>query len=123
VDADVPDNYVQYTLKKEKGLPPVRWNNLLNELNWLNVIILGLTPILGVIGLYYTKLQWKTALFASFYYYVTGLGMPYWNGILSPLLTMSSRYHCGVPSLMGTSLVQRVEAASIFPRCNGRWFC
>lgn len=75
-DADVPDNYVQYTLKKEKGLPPVRLDNLLNELNWLNVAILGLTPIIGVIGVYYTKLQWKTALFAAFYYYITGLGRP-----------------------------------------------
>lgn len=77
MDADVPDNFVQFTLKKEKGLPPVRWDNLLNELNWLNVAILGITPIVGVIGLCYTKLQWKTALFAAFYYYVTGLGTPY----------------------------------------------
>lgn len=73
-DADIPDNYVQYTLKKEKGLPPVRLDNLLNELNWLNVGILGLTPIIGIIGMYHTNLQWKTAAFAAFYYYITGLG-------------------------------------------------
>lgn len=74
VDADIPDNYVQYTLKREKGLPPVRLDNILNELNWLNVAILGLTPIVGFIGMCYTSLQWKTALFAAFYYYITGLG-------------------------------------------------
>jgi stearoyl-CoA desaturase (delta-9 desaturase) len=74
-DADVPDNYVQYTLNKEKGLPPVRWDNILNELNWLNVVILGVTPIIAVIGVYYTKLQWRTAAFAASYYYFTGLGI------------------------------------------------
>jgi stearoyl-CoA desaturase (delta-9 desaturase) len=74
-DADVPDNYVQYTLKKEKSLPPVRWSNILNELNWLNVVILGATPIIGVIGMYYTQLQWRTAVFSAVYYYFTGLGM------------------------------------------------
>lgn len=77
IDADIPDNYVQYTLKKEKGLPPVRWDNLWNDLNWLNVAILGLTPVLGVVGMFYTKLQWKTAIFSAFYYYLTGLGMLY----------------------------------------------
>jgi stearoyl-CoA desaturase (delta-9 desaturase) len=74
-DLDVPDNYVQYTLKKEKSLPPVRWDNILNELNWLNVVILGLTPIAAVIGVCYTHLQWKTAVFAAVYYYFTGLGI------------------------------------------------
>ena len=74
-DADIPDNYVQYTLKKEKSLPPVRFDNIFNELNWLNVAILGLTPVIGFVGMCYTTLQWKTALFAAFYYYITGLGM------------------------------------------------
>lgn len=73
-DAEIPDNYVQYTLKKEKSLPPVRWDNILNELVWLNVVILGVTPIIGVIGVCYTKLQWRTAVFAACYYYFTGLG-------------------------------------------------
>ena len=66
---------MQYTLNKEKGLPPVRWDNILNELNWLNVVILGVTPIIAVIGVYYTKLQWRTAAFAASYYYFTGLGV------------------------------------------------
>lgn len=74
IDADIPDNYVQYTLKKEKGLPPIQWSNILNELNWLNVAILGITPIIGFTGVYYVKLQWRTALFAALYYYLTGLG-------------------------------------------------
>ncbi|KIM85791.1 hypothetical protein PILCRDRAFT_96315 [Piloderma croceum F 1598] len=74
-DADVPDNYVQYTLKKEKSLPPVQLSNILNELNWLNVAILGVTPIVAIIGVCYTKLQWQTAVFAAIYYYFTGLGI------------------------------------------------
>lgn len=73
-DADIPDNYVQYTLKKEKSLPPVRLDNIMNELNWLNVVILGVTPIIAVIGACYTHLQWRTAAFAAIYYYFTGLG-------------------------------------------------
>lgn len=73
-DANIPDNYVQYTLKKEKALPPLTLNNFMRELNWLNVVILCVTPVLGVVGVCYTKLYWKTAAFAVFYYYLTGLG-------------------------------------------------
>ncbi|KAF7973851.1 hypothetical protein HWV62_14148 [Athelia sp. TMB] len=75
VDADIPDNYVQYTLKKDKALPPVTLENFLSELNWLNVVILCVTPVLGVVGVCYTHLQWKTAAFSVFYYYLTGLGI------------------------------------------------
>jgi len=97
-DIDIPDNYVQYTLKKEKSLPPVRWENLLNELNWLNVIILCATPIIGVIGVYFTHLQWKTAAFAAFYYYMTGLGTLALLHLCAHVLThYIHRYHCRLP--------------------------
>jgi stearoyl-CoA desaturase (delta-9 desaturase) len=46
----------------------------MSEMNWLNVGILTLTPIAGIIGAFTTKLTLPTALFAVFYYYVTGLG-------------------------------------------------
>lgn len=75
-DLNVPNNYVSHTLKTQKPLPPVTWDNFLTEVNWLNVGILTLTPIFGIIGAYTTKLRWETALFAVFYYYVTGLGTP-----------------------------------------------
>ncbi|KAF7326369.1 Acyl-CoA desaturase [Mycena venus] len=74
VPTDV-ENYVSHTLKTTKPLPPITWNNFLSELNWLNVAILGLTPVLSIIGAYHTKLRWETALFSVFYYYFTGLGI------------------------------------------------
>ena len=35
IDANIPDNYVQHTLKTTKELPPFQWNNLLNEMDGL----------------------------------------------------------------------------------------
>lgn len=74
-EGSVPDNYVDYTVRSTKPLPPVTWQNFWTELNWLNVVILTITPVLTVYGLYTTKIVWKTALFSVFYYFVTGLGM------------------------------------------------
>ncbi|KII91173.1 hypothetical protein PLICRDRAFT_37880, partial [Plicaturopsis crispa FD-325 SS-3] len=74
-DQDIPDNYVSYTLKNQKPLPPLNWSNWYTELNWLNVVILCVTPIIGIVGAYHTKLRWQTALFSVFYYFVTGLGI------------------------------------------------
>ena len=73
-DIDIPDNYVTHTLKTQKALPPLSWDNWHKELDWLNVGILTLTPLLGIVGAMYTKLRWETAFFSVFYYYVTGLG-------------------------------------------------
>jgi hypothetical protein len=73
-DIDIPDNYVSHTLKTQKPLPPLDWNNWYRELNWLNVAILSATPFISFVGAYFTKLRWETAVFSIFYYYVTGLG-------------------------------------------------
>jgi stearoyl-CoA desaturase (delta-9 desaturase) len=75
IDLNIPDNYVQHTLKTTKARPPFQWSNILNELNFLNCAILTITPAIGIIGAIYTPLQWKTALFSVFYYYCTGLGI------------------------------------------------
>ncbi|KAJ7484610.1 delta 9-fatty acid desaturase protein [Mycena latifolia] len=69
------ENYVSHTLKTTKPLPPITWDNFLSELNWLNVAILTLTPVVSIIGAYHTKLRWETALFSVFYYFYTGLGI------------------------------------------------
>lgn len=61
-------------LKHQKPLLPVTWDNVLKNLNWLYVGILGLTPLLGFIGACYTHLRWETAIWAVTYYYMTGLG-------------------------------------------------
>lgn len=75
IDLNIPDNYVQHTLKTTKARPDFQWNNLFSELNYLNCAILIITPAIGIVGAIYTPLQWKTALFSIFYYYLTGLGI------------------------------------------------
>lgn len=74
-DIDIPDNYVAHTLKTQKALPPISWDNWYREANWLNVAILSMTPVIGLVGAMFTKLRWETCLFSIFYYYVTGLGL------------------------------------------------
>ncbi|KAF8508243.1 hypothetical protein BU17DRAFT_77968 [Hysterangium stoloniferum] len=74
-DLAVPDNYVSHTLKTTAPLPPVTLQNFWTELNWLNVTILSITPILTIWGLYTTRLQWRTAIFSVMYYFFTGLGI------------------------------------------------
>ena len=73
-DINIPDNYVDYTLKNTKPLPPVSWNNWWKELNYLSLAILTITPSIALYGAFTTKLRWETAIFATFYYFVTGLG-------------------------------------------------
>jgi len=75
VDINVPDNYVQYTLRTQKVLPPVGWHNWWQEVEWVSTLALTVTPAIAIIGAFYTPLQWKTALFSVFYYFVTGLGI------------------------------------------------
>ncbi|TFK47579.1 delta 9-fatty acid desaturase protein [Heliocybe sulcata] len=75
IDLHIPDNYVQHTLKTQKELPPISWNNWWRELQYLTVAILTITPSLAIYGMFTTKFRWQTALFSVFYYYVTGLGI------------------------------------------------
>jgi len=74
-DIDIPDNYVAHTLKTQKPLPPITWENWWKELNYISFTLLTVTPLIGLVGAFYTKLQWNTFWFAIFYYYVTGLGI------------------------------------------------
>ena len=74
IDINIPDNYVEHTLKTTRPLPPISWENWYKEINWLSFTILTLTPVMGVIGAFFVKLRWETFLFSIFYYYVTGLG-------------------------------------------------
>ena len=73
-DLNIPDNYVDYTLKNTKPLPAVNWNNWWKELNYLSLAILTITPTIALYGAFTTKLRWETAIFAAFYYFVTGFG-------------------------------------------------
>ena len=73
-DLNIPDNYVDYTLKNTKPLPPVTRNNFLKELNYLSLAILTITPSVALYGAFTTILRWETAVFAVFYYFITGFG-------------------------------------------------
>jgi len=75
IDIDIPDNYVAYTLKTQKPLPPVTWENWYKELNYISFGVLTLTPIIGIVGAFCVKLKWETFLFSILYYYITGLGI------------------------------------------------
>jgi stearoyl-CoA desaturase (delta-9 desaturase) len=81
-DSNIPDNYVSYTLKNQKALPPITWDNWYTELNWLHFAILAGSPVVGFIGAYHTHLRWETAVWGVVYYYMTGLGT------LHPLLVL-----------------------------------
>lgn len=74
VEFEVPDNFVNYTLKKSKALPPISWNNWWRELNYLNLAVVGFPHVVMLYGLFTTKLRWQTALLGILYYLFTGLG-------------------------------------------------
>ncbi|KAL1741243.1 hypothetical protein HDZ31DRAFT_67130 [Schizophyllum fasciatum] len=74
-DLNIPDNYVQHTLKTTKPLPPVTPANLLQNINWISFTLLTATPLIGAWGAFTTELRWETAAFAVFWYFVTGLGI------------------------------------------------
>jgi stearoyl-CoA desaturase (delta-9 desaturase) len=73
-DVHVPDNFVEHILKSSKPRPPITLGNILGEINWLNFAILTVTPALAIYGACTTTLRWETAVWASVYYFVTGLG-------------------------------------------------
>ena len=74
-DSNIPDNYVDYTLKNTKPLPPVTWSNWWKELNYLSLAILTITPAVALYGSLTTKLRWETGVFAVMYYFITGWGV------------------------------------------------
>lgn len=124
-DINIPDNYVAWTLKNQKALPPVSWDNWWKELNYLSLAILTITPGVAIWGACTHKLRWETFLFSVFYYYVTGLGecirspasyMPSLNAILTT--GPRTRHHGWVPPAMGAPVIQRVKASAVLPR-NG----
>lgn len=122
-DMNVPDNYVDYTLKTTKALPPVTWENWWKEINYISLAVLTVTPLIAAYGAFTTKLRWETAAFAVFYYFVTGLGTFFVHrasGLCPQLIKRHSfRYHCGLPSFLGASVIQRVQAFAVLP-CRRR---
>lgn len=71
---NIPDNYVAWTLKNQKPLPPITWDNWWKELNYLSLSILTITPMIALWGAFRVHLRWETAVWSVIYYYMTGLG-------------------------------------------------
>lgn len=125
-DANIPDNYVAWTLKNQKALPPITWSNVFENVNWLSTAVLLLTPAITFWGAMHTKLRWETAVWSVMYYFITGLGALLWSlACHSPVANtaMLFRYHCRLPPSLGPSLIQCFQASPILPRycrCRSR---
>jgi len=74
-DDVLPDDYVMRTLEREPALPPIKYSNILNEIQWVSTIVLTTTPLLAIYGIATTPLQWKTFAWAVAYYFFSGLGI------------------------------------------------
>ncbi|KAL5498517.1 OLE1_1 [Sanghuangporus vaninii] len=74
-DIDIPDNYVQWTLKRAKPRPPLSWNNFWGELNYISLAVLTITPSIAIWGILNVPFLWKTFWFSVVYYFITGLGI------------------------------------------------
>jgi hypothetical protein len=122
IDIDIPDNYVSWTLKNQKALPPFHWGNFLNDLNWLNVAILTIPPFLTIYAILCVPLQTKTFFFSVLYYFITGLGELPLNltWFIRPFDNVY-RHHRWLPSSMGSSGVQRLQASPIRFGNGWRW--
>jgi stearoyl-CoA desaturase (delta-9 desaturase) len=70
------ENYVEHTLRSQKALPPIGWDNWWRELEYVScAVIIGL-PLIALYGFLTVPLQRKTAVWAVAYYFITGLGAP-----------------------------------------------
>src|SRR5580700_127503 len=54
---------------------PITWKDWHLHLNWLYIIQLIVVPFAGLAYAWSTPLLWQTAVWAVFYYFVTGIGV------------------------------------------------
>lgn len=74
-DIDLPDNYVAWTLKNQKELPPITWSNIFQNIEWVSLAALTLTPAIAIWGLFNVRLRTATFVWSVIYYFITGLGV------------------------------------------------
>jgi len=74
-DINIPDNYVSYTIQKQKYLPPVTWKNLIFNIQWISFLAITITPSLAIYGMLTTPFNQKTFIWSIVYYFITGLGI------------------------------------------------
>jgi stearoyl-CoA desaturase (delta-9 desaturase) len=101
---------------------PITKSNWYKHVNWLNVTLIVGVPVYGLIAAYWTPLQWKTAVWAVAYYFMTGLGIT--AGMFTLLRKVSSvrtNNFCRLPQTLGTHVVLCNTAFEDFPRCRWRW--
>lgn len=53
----------------------ISWTNWYHHVNWLNVTLIIVIPMIGLYYSIYTPLYRKTAIWAVMYYFATGLGI------------------------------------------------
>jgi hypothetical protein len=123
-DIDIPDNYVTWTLKNQKPLPPITLDNLFENIQWLTLAILTITPSIAIYGFFTHKLRWETFVWSVIYYFITGLGKFVCSiyasfllnscvQVLPPATTVSGRTAPTMrPSHCSTSLRSREQAPS-----------
>jgi hypothetical protein len=68
------ENYVEYTIRTQKVLPPVTAENWWKELNYISAGVIVFVPLITLYGAFTVPLQQKTAVFSVLYYFFTGLG-------------------------------------------------
>lgn len=51
------------------------WRNWYKHVDWLNVTLIIIVPLIGLIASLWVPLQFKTAVWSVAYYYFTGLGI------------------------------------------------
>ena len=114
IDIDIPDNYVSWTLRNSKPAPPITMGNLLQNIQWISLLVLTITPSLAIYGALTVPLQWKTAVWSVVYYFITGLG----TSLIrvrehGTLIAISCRYNCRLSPSLGSPRLQRVPPSPI----------
>jgi stearoyl-CoA desaturase (delta-9 desaturase) len=98
---------------------PITKANWYKHVNWLNVTLIVGVPIYGLIAAYWTPLQWKTAVWAVAYYFMTGLGITAGKFPLieCQVLVLTIRR---LPQTLGTYIILCNNPFEDFPRCRWR---
>jgi hypothetical protein len=109
---------------------PITASNWYKHVNWLNTTFIVFVPVLGCISAYWTPLHLKTALFAIFYYFNTGLGITagtYLSGLLYRVfvrgLYQEANLKHRLPSTLGSHVLQGHPSPQDISGCRGLGSC
>lgn len=103
---------------------PITKSNWYKHINWLNVTLIVGIPLYGCIQAFWVPLQWRTALFAVVYYFMTGLGITAGKlHLYFPPSCHHTNHHpvIRLPSAMGSHLVLCYFASSNLSRRCWWW--